>query len=69
MTQPPKPQPIRQFPDIKANAEVDDSGLMRLLPVRCPECGKLYTRATAGSTVEVACRKCDCTTVVMVIAA
>lgn len=37
--------------------------------VKCPHCGKKYTRATAGSTVEVACRGCKEVTVVALIAA
>ena len=41
----------------------------RLVLVKCPQCGKTYTRATVGSTVEVACRNCKATTVVMVMAA
>jgi hypothetical protein len=37
--------------------------------VKCPHCGKKYTRATAGSTVEVACRGCKEVTIVALIAA
>lgn len=39
--------------------------VIHLTVVRCPECGAVYTRATAGSTVEVACRKCKAVTVVV----
>lgn len=40
-----------------------------MLPVKCPHCGKTYTRATAGSTVEVACRGCKEVTIVALVAA
>lgn len=44
------------------------SPIVRLIIVRCPRCGKVYTRATVGSVVEVACRGCKATEIVTVAA-
>lgn len=55
VTKPPPPSPFDIRPD--------------MVWVKCPHCGKKYTRATAGSTVEVACRGCKEVTIVALIAA
>jgi ribosomal protein S27E len=63
------PQMWQMLESIRRVSLNDISAKPKLLTVNCPHCGKKYTRATAGSTVEVACRGCKEVTIVALIAA